>query len=403
MAGSILGTRVLRTEDPQLLTGGARYLDDLDLPGKLHAVFARSEVAHAGLRRRPRRRRPRRAGRRRRLHGRRPRRRPPPRLRQGRTRTSPVRRWPTASCASSARPIALVVAETAAAAADGAAAVWADYEPLPAITDPEAALATTAPADLPRATAPTWRSSSPTPIGVDPADGSDVVVRGRYVNQRMAVVPMEPNSCAAVPGEPTSLTFYALDADAARRCGRSSPAPSGSTRTRSGSSPRRSVAASAARPGSTPSTRPWSPPLGCLDRPVTWTPARSDDLRRSRTVAARSSTPSSAAAATARSPGCASTSSATVAPTRGIGTFLPTGHEAHGQRARIASRRIQFDVAVAVTNTTPMGAYRGAGRPEATALLERLVDHAALELDIDPIELRRRNLLDRRRLPVHAR
>ena len=40
-----------------------------------------------------------------------------------------------------------------------------------------------------------------------------------------------------------------------------------------------------------------------------------------------------------------------------------------------------------------MGAYRGAGRPEATALLERLVDHAALELGIDPIELRERNLL----------
>jgi carbon-monoxide dehydrogenase large subunit len=40
-----------------------------------------------------------------------------------------------------------------------------------------------------------------------------------------------------------------------------------------------------------------------------------------------------------------------------------------------------------------MGAYRGAGRPEATALLERLVDHAAHELGIDPIELRERNLL----------
>jgi carbon-monoxide dehydrogenase large subunit len=54
---------------------------------------------------------------------------------------------------------------------------------------------------------------------------------------------------------------------------------------------------------------------------------------------------------------------------------------------------IEFDVAVAVTNTTPMGAYRGAGRPEATALLERLVDQAALELGIDPIEIRRRNFL----------
>ncbi len=76
----------------------------------------------------------------------------------------------------------------------------------------------------------------------------------------------------------------------------------------------------------------------------------------------------------------------------GIGTFLPAGTKrmAHGTYNFPA---IQFDVAVAVTNTTPMGAYRGAGRPEATALLERLVDHAALELGIDPIELRRRNFL----------
>ena len=54
----------------------------------------------------------------------------------------------------------------------------------------------------------------------------------------------------------------------------------------------------------------------------------------------------------------------------GIGTFLPAGTKrmAHGTYNFPA---IQFDVAVAVTNTTPMGAYRGAGRPEATALLER--------------------------------
>ena len=47
-----------------------------------------------------------------------------------------------------------------------------------------------------------------------------------------------------------------------------------------------------------------------------------------------------------------------------------------------------------MTNTTPMGAYRGAGRPEACALLERLVDIAAVELGVDPVELRRRNLVD---------
>ena len=55
--------------------------------------------------------------------------------------------------------------------------------------------------------------------------------------------------------------------------------------------------------------------------------------------------------------------------------------------------KIGYDVAVALTNTTPMGAYRGAGRPEAAAMLERIIDMAAAELGIDPVELRRRNFL----------
>ena len=76
----------------------------------------------------------------------------------------------------------------------------------------------------------------------------------------------------------------------------------------------------------------------------------------------------------------------------GIGAFLPAGTR-RMSNGTYRFPAIQFDVAVAVTNTTPTGAYRGAGRPEATALLERLVDHAAHELGIDPIELRRRNLL----------
>ena len=57
----------------------------------------------------------------------------------------------------------------------------------------------------------------------------------------------------------------------------------------------------------------------------------------------------------------------------------------------------------AVTNTTPMGAYRGAGRPEACALLERLVDIAAGELEIDPVELRRRNLVPADAFPFTER
>ena len=47
MAGSILGTRVLRTEDPDLLLGLAEYVGDLNLDNQVHMVFVRSEMAHA--------------------------------------------------------------------------------------------------------------------------------------------------------------------------------------------------------------------------------------------------------------------------------------------------------------------------------------------------------------------
>ena len=54
---------------------------------------------------------------------------------------------------------------------------------------------------------------------------------------------------------------------------------------------------------------------------------------------------------------------------------------------------VHVEVTAAFTNTTPVDAYRGAGRPEATYLLERLVDTAAHETGTDPAELRRKNLI----------
>ena len=50
-------------------------------------------------------------------------------------------------------------------------------------------------------------------------------------------------------------------------------------------------------------------------------------------------------------------------------------------------------IRLAVTNTAPMAAYRGAGRPVMSYALERLVEHAAHELGIDPAEFRRRNFI----------
>ena len=65
--------------------------------------------------------------------------------------------------------------------------------------------------------------------------------------------------------------------------------------------------------------------------------------------------------------------------------------------------KISYECAVALTNTTPMGAFRGAGRPEAAAMLERILDMAADELGIDPGRDAAPQLPPARRVPVHDR
>ncbi len=389
MAGSILGTRVLRTEDPALLVGSGKYLDDLDIPGKLFAAFARSEYAHATL---------------------------------GAIDISEAMAIPGVVAVLTsddlgvaphhgmamvhpdfARPpladgvvrfvgeaIAIVVAESAAAAEDGAAAISADFEPLTAITDPEEALELDALAIFPK------HGSNQAvvvtdAVAVDLEAISDVVVRGRYLNQRIAVVPMEPNGCAAIPADDGSMTFYAstqmphgLRFQLAKAVGIDreklrviAPQVGGGFGGKAGICAEYSAVAAAARH---------------LRRPVTWTPTRSDDLV---------SLPHSRGQIQYAEVGCKFDGTFTGLRVHlvgdggaypAIGAMLPAGTK-RMSNGTYRFPAIQFDVAVAVTNTTPMGAYRGAGRPEATALLERLVDHAALQLGIDPVEIRRRNFL----------
>lgn len=388
MPGSILGTRVLRTEDPALLTGAARYMNDLVIPGKLHAVFARSEVAHARLGE---------------VHvddagavpgvvavftaatlGVAP--------HQGFVTVHPDFARPplaTGTVRFVGEAIAVVIGETVTAAADGAAAVWADYEPLDPVIDAETAFDDDVPVIFPDHG--NNQALVATDAHLDLEAVSDVVVRGRYVNQRVAVVPMETNGCAAIPGADGRLTFYAstqmphglhgqmagalqMDkADIRVIC----PQVGGGFGGKAGICPEYSAVAGAAR---------------LLDRPVTWSPTRSDDLV---------SLPHSRGQVQYAELGANRDGTFTglrvhlvgdAGAYPSVGAFLPAGTK-RMSNGTYRFPAIQFDVAVAVTNTTPMGAYRGAGRPEATALLERLVDHAAHELAIDPIELRKRNLL----------
>jgi CO/xanthine dehydrogenase Mo-binding subunit len=76
----------------------------------------------------------------------------------------------------------------------------------------------------------------------------------------------------------------------------------------------------------------------------------------------------------------------------GIGAILPL----FGRTMAVgnyAIPRVEFSADAWVTTTTPMGAYRGAGRPEATHAIERMVDRYAAEVGMDPLEVRRRNFI----------
>ena len=226
------------------------------------------------------------------------------------------------------------------------------------------------------------------------------IVRGRYVNQRMAVVPMEPNGCVAVPEPDGRLTFYAstqmphgladqlagalaIERDAVRVV---TPQVGGGFGGKAGICPEYSAVAGAAR---------------SLGRPVTWVPTRSEDLVSLPHSRAQVQHAELAVDADGRFRALRVRLLGDAGAYPSIGAYLP-GLTKRMSNGVYEIDAIQFDVAVAVTNTTPTGAYRGAGRPEATALLERLVGQAALELDIDPIELRRRNLIAPTAFPFTA-
>lgn len=386
--GSLLGTRVQRTEDPRLVTGAAHYLADVELDEPVYVVFVRSDYAHGAL----------------------------VRVDTGAARRVPgvVAVWTAADLdvgphhglavvhEDFARPplavdcvrfvgeaVAAVFATSRIAAHDAAALVEVDVEPLPAVVDAEDALRTSAPVLFPQRGHNRAVEHRDDPVDLEAI--SDVVVRGRYVNQRMAVVAMEPDGCAARPEPDGRLTVWASNQmphlvhrqlAAVLGVERSSlrlitPQVGGGFGGKAGLHPEYTVVAAAARR---------------LERAVVWAPTRSDDML---------SMPHSRGQVQYVELGCRRDGTFTGLRARlvgdggaypGIGAMLPMGTRRMGQGS-YAIPAAQVDVVVAATNTTPMGAYRGAGRPEATAMVERVVDQAALELGIDPIELRLKNFL----------
>ena len=402
MPGSILGTSVRRVEDRDLTTGASTYVGNLALPGLLHLAFVRSPVAHGlitGID-----------------------------TEQAAAAPGVVAVYTAADLGLPAhhglfvlnpdlpRPplatdrvrfvgeaVAVVVGETKAAAVDAVELVEVDYDPLPAVVDPEEALVPGAPAQF------EGRDNLAAGQRTEPADAEDVladaevVVRARMVNQRLAVMPMEGNAIAVLPGgyegRDDELTIwvstqmphgfrnqaaqlFGLEAGQVRVI---TPHVGGGFGGKAGMLAEHTVAVGVAR---------------ALGRPVSWVETRSENLV---------SMPHGRGQIAYYELGLTRAGTITGLHARvvgdsgayaGFGGALTLGPTYVMSQGVYAIPKIAFDGAVALTNTTPMGAFRGAGRPEATAHLERMLDLAADELGMDPAEIRRRNFLDPAAFPV---
>jgi aerobic carbon-monoxide dehydrogenase large subunit len=392
----MFGEPALRSEDPRFLRGEGRYLDDIRIPGALHAVFVRSIMPHArvvsidrtaaqassgvvgvfvatDLDLAPL---------------------PPSGTVEGVTggeleglfSREPIARDVVRFVGEI---VAVVVAETTARAADAAELVAVEYDELPVVVDVEAAVADGAPLLWPEFgtnVAHSFGSGS----AEDPLEEAEVVVRGRFVNQRVAPAPMETNGIAVAPDGDGSYTVWAstqvpfdVRADLAETMG------VGRDRVRAIApdvggafgaklqiyAEYHAVAAIAAR----------------LGRPVRWQETRSESMVSLTHGRAQVQTVELGA----RRDGTLVGLRAEILADMGaypIGAFMPgTTQEMLCGPYRIPS--VVSSGRSVVTNTTPVAPYRGAGRPEATALVERAMDLLAAELGMDPVELRRRNFI----------
>jgi aerobic carbon-monoxide dehydrogenase large subunit len=388
MSTSIFGSVVLRTEDSRFLRGRGRYTENVDAEGALRTSFVRSMMAHArlvgvgvsaaagmpgvaavltadDLDLQPQ----------------------PPSGSVSGPFGRPVLARDTVRFVGEA--IAVVLAESLGQAQDAAESVEVEYDQLPAVVGAEAALAAGAPLLFPDAGS-NLADAFETEWDADVLAGADVVVRARMMNQRVAPVPMETNAILVVPEEDGGLTVWVstqvpfdVRSDLAEWLGMAkdrirviAPDVGGGFGAKLAVYPEYLVCAAAA-------VR--------IGRPARWTETRSESMVNMTHGRAQLHDVELGA----RSDGTIVGLRVDILADMGAyptATYLPptTQMMLSGvyRIPRIACRGRSV-----VTNTTPVAPYRGAGRPEATALLERSMDLLAAELEMDPAEIRRRNLI----------
>jgi carbon-monoxide dehydrogenase large subunit len=408
-----VGQPVSRKEDPVLLRGEGRYTDDLNCPGQLYGVMVRSRVAHGvvrsvdadGAREMPGvhmvvtaadldaadiKNMPAAGG----------------KHRDGTpTPRPPQRPLATDRVRYVGEPIAMVVAETIKQAKDAAESIFVDIDPLPAVTTATAAAA---------ADAPQLHADAPGNVCLDFHYGDSEQVAAAFAraahvttlslrNNRIVVCPMEPRSaigeynaeadrlilrlgCQGVFGQRNLLSgILGVPVEKLRVL---TGSVGGSFGMKASAYPEYICLLYAAR---------------SLGRPVKWTDERSesflsDSHGRDHEMVAALAADADGKFLALRVTGYGNLgawlSNATTIP--------PTLNTVKNIIGVYATPLIEVATKCMFTNTTPVGAYRGAGRPEGNYYMERLVETAAREMGIDRVELRRRNHIRPEQMPYRA-
>jgi len=403
----LFGSSIKRREDPRLITGRGTFTDDVKLPGTTYAAFVRSPYAHARIRS----------------------------IDTAAAKAVPgvvavftgkdladagVKSLPCGwllpgikvpphmpLAADKARymgdAVAVVIAENPYLAKDGAEQVAVDYEPLPAVAAGEKALAAKAPqvhTDVPGNVCFTWTigDKAKTDAAIT---GAAKVVKQRLVNQRLIPNAIEPRASLATVNPGTGeVTLWVTSQNphvhrlliAAFVLGIPehklrviSPDVGGGFGSKIFVYPEECVVTWAARK---------------LMRPVKWTAERRESFLtdahgrdhvsdaeiafdgRGKIVGLRVKTIANL--------GAYLSTFAPLIPSYLYGTMLSGVYEIPN---------IFCEVTGVLTHTAPVDAYRGAGRPEAAYLIERMVELGARALGADPAELRRRNFIPKEKFP----
>jgi carbon-monoxide dehydrogenase large subunit len=401
MASRIFGSGIKRREDPRLITGQAKYTDDIALPGMVYLSVVRSPYAHARIKRIDTKKAAAMPG----VLG----------VFTGQqmkdagfgsipcawvvpgseTKTPPYPPIAIDTVRYVGNAVAIVVAADRYQARDAADAVDVDYEPLAVVVDAFKATLPGAPGlhdDVPDNVCFHWHVTGG---DVEQAfQSADVIVKDHIINQRLIPNAMEPRAAVAdYLGASGEFTLWSTTQN---------PHIARFLLSITTGTPEHKIRVIAPEVGGG---------FGCklphypedamtvfaskmLHRPVKWTEGRSENYRSTthgrdhiqdvELAAMRDGTIVGLRAKVWANLGAYLSTASTGVPTILHGLMLSGIYKIPN---------IHEDVYGMFTNTTPVDAYRGAGRPEAVFLVERMIDVLARELKMDPVDVRRKNMI----------